>query len=113
MLLKNDGTLPLKASVKKIAVIGPSADDPEALLGNYNGFSSRQVTPLEGIEHQWAGKAEVRFALGANYTAQSQALLPASVLTPPSGTGRGLQAEYFDNPEFQGEPKLRRVEPRP
>src|SRR5215475_5123471 len=37
VLLKNDGTLPLKASVKRIAVIGPAADDPEAMLGNYNG----------------------------------------------------------------------------
>uniref|UniRef100_Q024C7 Glycoside hydrolase, family 3 domain protein n=1 Tax=Solibacter usitatus (strain Ellin6076) TaxID=234267 RepID=Q024C7_SOLUE len=109
VLLKNDGTLPLKSSIKKIAVIGPAADDAEALLGNYNGFSSLQVTPLAGIEHQWAGKAEVRYALGANYTAQSQAPLPASVLTPPTGTGRGLQAEYFDGPEFQGEPKLRRI----
>ena len=66
MLLKNDNqTLPLKASVRKIAVIGPSADDPEALLGNYNGFSSKHVTPLEGIETRFAGKAEVRFALGS------------------------------------------------
>jgi beta-glucosidase len=113
VLLKNDGTLPLKSSIKKIAVIGPAADDAEALLGNYNGFSSLQVTPLAGIEHQWAGKAEVRYALGSNYTAQSQAPLPSSVLTPPAGTGRGLQAEYFDGPEFQGEPKVRRVEPLP
>ncbi len=113
VLLKNDGTLPLKSSIRKIAVIGPAADDAEALLGNYNGFSSLQVTPLAGIEHQWAGKAEVRYALGANYTAQSQAPLPSGVLTPLTGTGRGLQAEYFDGPEFQGEPKVRRVEPLP
>ena len=54
--------------MRKIAVIGPSADDPEALLGNYNGFSEKHVAPLEGIERQFAGKAEVRYALGANYT---------------------------------------------
>ena len=36
MLLRNDNqTLPLKAGVKKIAVIGPAADDPEALLATY------------------------------------------------------------------------------
>ncbi len=105
-------TLPLKASVQKIAVIGPSADDPEALLGNYNGFSSKQVTPLEGIQSQFA-KASVRFALGSTYTAQSQALIPADVLTPPSGAGHGLLAEYFDNADLQGQPKLQRVESRP
>jgi beta-glucosidase len=114
VLLKNENeTLPLKTSVRKIAVIGPSADDPEALLGNYNGFSSKHVTPLEGIERQFAGKAEVRFAAGSMYTAQSQSLVPASVLVPPSGSGHGLLAEYFDGPEFQGAAKVQRVEPRP
>ncbi|MEI9973276.1 MAG: glycoside hydrolase family 3 C-terminal domain-containing protein [Ignavibacteriota bacterium] len=66
VLLKNDAqTLPLKASVKKIAVIGPSADDPVALLGNYNGFSKRQVAPLEGMEHQFPGK--IRYSMGSPY----------------------------------------------
>jgi len=113
VLLKNrNQTLPLRSSVKKIAVIGPSADDPLALLGNYNGFSSKHVTPLEGMETQFAGQAEIRFAPGATYTSQTPSLMPSSVLTPPSGSGHGLQAEYFDNADFQGEPKLRRVEPR-
>jgi beta-glucosidase len=112
VLLKNDGTLPLKASIRKIAVIGPAADDAEALLGNYNGISSLQVTPLAGIQRQWAAKAEVRYALGANYTAQSQSPIPSSALTPAAGNGPGLQAEYFDGPDFQGAPKLERVEPR-
>jgi beta-glucosidase len=114
VLLKNENqTLPLKASARRIAVIGPSADDPIALLGNYNGFSSKQVTPLEGIERQFAGKAEIRFALGATYTPQSPALIPSNVLTPPNGTGHGLLAEYFDNPDFQGQRKIGRVESRP
>jgi len=114
VLLKNDNqTLPLPASARRIAVIGPSADDPIALLGNYNGFSSRQVAPLEGIEREFAGKAEVRFALGATYTPQSPALLPTGALTPPNRAGHGLLAEYFDNPEFTGQAKIARVEPRP
>ena len=114
VLLKNDNQmLPLAPSVRRIAVIGPSADDPVALLGNYNGFSSRHVPPLEGIEKQFAGKAEVSYALGSTYTSLTPALLPAIVLAPPNGARHGLLAEYFDNPEFQGEPKLSRVESRP
>ena len=113
VLLKNDNkTLPLKASVKKIAVIGPSADDPVALLGNYNGFSLRQVAPLEGIEHQFAGKAAIRYAMGSPYVPGSLALVPTADLVPPSGGGHGLLAEYFDNPDLSGQPKLSRVEPR-
>ena len=113
VLLKNDNrTLPVKAAVKRIAVIGPSADDPVGLLGNYNGFSPKEVAPLEGMEHQFAGKAEIRYAMGSPYVPGMQGLVPASALTPPSGSGRGLLAEYFDNPDLSGQPKLSRVEPR-
>src|SRR5262249_9197099 len=85
VLLKNANQfLPLKASIRRIAVIGPSADDPEALLGNYNGFSRKHVAPLEGIQRQFAGKAEVRFALGATYSSISRAFIPTAALTPPS-----------------------------
>jgi beta-glucosidase len=107
MLLKNENqTLPVKTSVKKIAVIGPSADDVDAQRGNYNGFSSKEVTPLEGMVKQFAGKAEIHYALGATYTAQSMAMVPVEALP-------GITAEYFDNPSLEGEPKLRRAEARP
>src|SRR6202035_888647 len=36
VLLKNDGTLPLKHEVKSIAVVGPLANQTRVLLGNYN-----------------------------------------------------------------------------
>jgi beta-glucosidase len=112
VLLKNqNGTLPLKSTVKKIAVIGPSADDPIGLLGNYNGISSKQVTPLEGITKRFAS-AKVLSAQGATYSPTAQALVSSNFLTTPDGKGQGLQAEYFDNPDFQGQPKLRRTEPR-
>src|SRR5205085_2001065 len=45
ILLKNQGgLLPLKRDLKKIAVIGPTADDAGVLLGNYNGTPARSVT---------------------------------------------------------------------
>jgi beta-glucosidase len=106
VLLKNDReALPLKSSVRSIAVIGPSADDPDALLGNYNGFSSKHVAPLEGMQTRFTAK--VRFAQGATYTAQTPSLIPASAFAA------GVTAEYFDNPNLEGQPKLRRTEARP
>ena len=45
VLLKNSGNLlPLKKTPGVIAVIGPNADDLDALVGNYNGTPSRPVT---------------------------------------------------------------------
>jgi len=112
VLLKNEaGILPLKTSVSKIAVVGPSADDPVGILGNYNGISSKQVTPLEGIRQQFS-HADVRYALGATYTPTNHSLVSSAVLRTPDGNMQGIQAEYFDNPDFQGEPKLRRTESR-
>ncbi|WP_173921491.1 glycoside hydrolase family 3 N-terminal domain-containing protein [Agromyces sp. Marseille-P2726] len=50
VLVRNDGTLPLAASVPRtIAVIGPNADDPYAMLGCYS-FPTHVVTQHPGVE---------------------------------------------------------------
>jgi beta-glucosidase len=79
VLLKNDGVLPLKSDIKTIAVVGPSAADAEALLGNYNGISSKLVAPLEGLQTQFAGKAKIRYCMGSPYTTQAPSAIPAAL----------------------------------
>ena len=56
VLLKNDGILPLKKEIKKLAVIGPNADDVSVLLGNYNGYPSRYSTFLRGLQDAFDGE---------------------------------------------------------
>ncbi len=41
VLLRNDGTLPLDDRPRRIAVIGPNADDPQAMLGDWAGASGQ------------------------------------------------------------------------
>ena len=54
VLLKNkDNFLPLKHAPEKIAVIGPNADDLDALVGNYNGTPSKPVTILAGLRKRY------------------------------------------------------------
>jgi beta-glucosidase len=110
--------LPLK-SVRKIAVIGPAADDPDALLANYHGTPSSTVTPLAGMRRQFGGATEIRYALGSTFSTVSPTLVPAdSLIVPPhAGTARqpgddahGLLAQYFANPDFRGEPAMSRRE---
>ena len=36
VLLKNDGTLPLKPAIRRLAVIGPNADNARVLMGDYS-----------------------------------------------------------------------------
>jgi beta-glucosidase len=60
VLLKNDGLLPLdKARLKKVAVLGPNAHNPQVQLGNYNGFPSRIITPLDGIREALGDDVEI------------------------------------------------------
>ena len=54
VLLKNDGVLPLKAGITKIAVVGPLASSLHVLEGNYSGTPSRSTTALDGIRKQFA-----------------------------------------------------------
>ncbi|MDQ2640248.1 MAG: glycoside hydrolase family 3 C-terminal domain-containing protein [Pseudomonadota bacterium] len=64
VLLKNDGLLPLSKAVRRIAVIGPTADSVNALLGNYNGTPAAPVTILQGIRAA-VPQAEVIYERGA------------------------------------------------
>jgi beta-glucosidase len=69
VLLKNDReTLPLKKDLKTVAVIGPNADAPDVLLGNYNGTPSKSVTPLEGIRSKVSGATTVLYSAGMQPT---------------------------------------------
>lgn len=67
VLLKNENNfLPLSKDSRSIAVIGPNAHNPEALLGNYNGFPSSSVTPFEGIRAKVSPNTEVTYAQGCS-----------------------------------------------
>ncbi|MEM6718073.1 MAG: glycoside hydrolase family 3 C-terminal domain-containing protein [Bacteroidota bacterium] len=114
VLLKNENNiLPLdKNKIKKIAVIGPNADDLEVLLGNYNGYPSNPVTPLKGIQ-QKLPNAEVSYAVGCKLAEGLPIFeaIPNSVLfSDDSMKTKGLKAEYFDNITFKGTPKHTRID---
>ena len=51
VLLKNDGLLPLKKSIKTVAVIGPNADDGRTQLGDYSYTAMRQLMQFKAAEN--------------------------------------------------------------
>ncbi|MEO6520070.1 MAG: glycoside hydrolase family 3 C-terminal domain-containing protein [Mucilaginibacter sp.] len=72
VLLKNDGQiLPLSKSLKKIAILGPNADNAVSVLGNYNGTPSHVVTALEGIKNKLAPGTEVTYEKAVDYVGDS------------------------------------------
>jgi len=91
VLLKNDGILPLK-NVKRIAVVGPLADQTAVLLGNYTGYPTHTVSLLEGMKAAFP-KAAITYVPGTQFLSNQGTLVPASALTTANGKP-GLQAEY-------------------
>lgn len=114
VLLKNErGALPLSRGLKKVAVIGPNADNAYVQLGNYNGTPVNPVTVYEGIRSKLGTDAEVRFALGTPHHEGLPYLVtvPGEVLfTDASMTQRGLRAAYFNNLNGAGDPVYTQVD---
>ncbi|WP_368565251.1 glycoside hydrolase family 3 C-terminal domain-containing protein [Pseudoxanthomonas sp. UTMC 1351] len=116
VLLKNDGLLPLSKDLKRIAVIGPTADDTMSLLGNYYGTPAAPVTVLQGIREALPN-AEVIYARGADLVEgrndpAAAPLIEGRYLRPSADASqRGLKGEYFRGREFKGKPVLTRVDP--
>ncbi len=103
VLLKNDGTLPLKPSVKTIAVVGPLADQTRVLLGNYNGSPTHTVSFLEGLKAEFPN-AKINYVPGTQFLHPEGAAIPANLLTTPDGKP-GLKAEYGEGMGFGTKPK--------
>ncbi|MDR2811310.1 MAG: glycoside hydrolase family 3 C-terminal domain-containing protein [Tannerellaceae bacterium] len=114
VLLKNEGNLlPFRKDVKKVAVIGPNANDREVLLGNYNGYPSYPKTPLTGLREKLP-HAEVVFAQGcalAEKLPYFEAIPAEHLFTDASASQKGLKAEYFANKTWEGTPAHTRIDP--
>ncbi|MBS7458566.1 glycoside hydrolase family 3 protein [Coralloluteibacterium stylophorae] len=117
VLLKNDGLLPLSRDMKRLAVVGPTADDTMALLGNYYGTPAAPVTVLAGIRAALP-ETEVVYARGTDLVEgrddpSATPLIEPQFLRPePGSSERGLRGEYFRDRDLQGEPVLVRVDPQ-
>ena len=99
VLLKNDGILPLSKSIKKIAIVGPNADNASIHNGNYNGTPTAEntISILEAIRKEVPG-AEIIYEKGCE--------LADPYMTddkiPALNGGKGFHADFFNNPNFQG-----------
>ncbi len=107
VLLENRGpVLPLAAGVKGIAVVGPTADDEEVLLGNYNGKPSHAVTILDGIRAKaHARGVAVRYAKGCGIASKSTSGI-ADAVEAIRGPDVGVAVVVLGlSPRYEGEEK--------
>jgi beta-glucosidase len=116
VLLKNDGTLPLKTTGAKILVVGPLAEQTRVLLGNYNGIPTHTVSILEGLKQEFSGDT-IQFMQGTGFLSKQTQPVPNALLTTDGQPG--VKATYlhqdivsFSNEKSSGTAALAtRVEP--
>lgn len=89
VLLKNDGILPLKKEVKKIALLGPNSDTYYCLLGDYTYQSMisfwystefdpnnpKLVTLKEGLENRLGNSVELLQERGCDWSAPLESVI--------------------------------------
>ena len=100
VLLKNDGILPLKPGIQKIAVIGPLADQTKVLLGNYAGKPTHSVSILDGLKAEFPN-AKITYVSGTQFLRNDGDPVPDAALTTPDGKP-GLKADYSESRDMPG-----------
>ena len=119
VLLKNSGVLPLENDNIKVAVIGPNANNIRALVANYSGVPTHPKTIVTALQER-LGAENVFHAAGSAlaenfYSHFSTVPAAAFSHTVESEAGSsqalpGLVANYYDSPDFTGEPAIERID---
>ncbi|MEL1266211.1 beta-glucosidase BglX [Pseudoxanthomonas putridarboris] len=81
LLENNNDTLPLSRSLRTLAVIGPLADHPRAMLGNWAAIGREEdaVTPLAGLKAALGDGTRLIVAKGADIDSQDTSGFDAAV----------------------------------
>lgn len=99
LLLNKNNLLPLSKSNKKIAVIGPNANDKPVLWGNYNGTPVRTITILDGITSKLPAD-KVLYDKGCDLVEDK---VTESYFQKCSIDGKkGFKATYWNNKDLKG-----------
>ncbi len=101
LLQNKESILPLSKSVKKIAVIGPNADDARLMWGNYNGRPISTVTILAGIKAKLPADAVV-YDRACDLT--DDKIIESCIGQSTIDGKSGIKATYWNNREFKGDP---------
>lgn len=101
VLVRNEGVLPLDpAGLRRVAVVGPNAADPQIQGGGSSVVRPHRVTgPVEGIRAALGDTVEVVVERGCRIDKYAPAVDPARW-----GEGRPVQVELFAGETPEGDP---------
>ncbi|MCJ8208601.1 glycoside hydrolase family 3 C-terminal domain-containing protein [Mucilaginibacter sp. RS28] len=101
LLQNRNNVLPLSKSLKKVALIGPNADDSQMLWGNYNGTPAKTVNILEGIRSKLSPN-QLIYDKGCDLTEDK--LTETGVAESNFDGKTGVKATYWNNRNMEGTP---------
>lgn len=101
VLLKNDGTLPLSRSVRKIALVGPWANATTQMQGNYQGIAPFLISPLQaftnaGFQVTFANGTSIAGTDDSGFAAALAAAKGADAVVFAGGIDDSVEAEGND-----------------
>jgi len=100
LLLNKNNILPLSPSSKKIAIVGPNADNKPLMWGNYNGTPFSTITILDGIKKKIPAD-KIVYDMGCDITDDK---ITESYIGDCMMDGKaGIKATYWNNRDFKGD----------
>ena len=121
VLLKNNGILPLSHHPSpnthhSYLVMGPNAADSTMLWGNYTGYPTQTTTILQGIQQKLSPLtthySPLTYIRACGLTRNEVQESRFALMRTPDGRP-GMQATYWNNTEWQGEPVAHAVMTEP
>ena len=100
LLMNKNNILPLSKSLKKVALLGPNANDKRLMWGNYNGTPIQTTTILDGLKTKIKDK-DILYDRGCDATDNNyiETLIGACSINGKAG----IKATYWNNRELNGE----------
>jgi len=110
VLLENRNALPLSSATRRLAVVGPMADDLPVLFANYHGIPSHPVLLLDGVRVAAAARGiSVGYAPGARLVETTPARIAGAVAVARDADA--VIAFVGLDPRLEGEEKGMRFNP--
>ena len=96
VVLKNEGLLPLKKNIKKLAVIGPNAKEAQIIGGGSASLRPHyQIHPLEAVRERLGHETEILYSKGC-HTHKYLPRINEKLMSDKDG----FLVEYFDGNQF-------------
>lgn len=100
LLQNKNNVLPLSKNEKRIAIIGPNANDKPMLWGNYNGTPVRTISILDGIKTKISEK-KIVYDKGCDLVEDK---VTDSYFGQFSFDGKaGVKASFWNTPDWEGD----------